>query len=184
MQDWKRVEETANDESFPTREAESPAEVASDPLSTVADLSGNATMPTDDPGIDIVEVSSFDLKALRNCRKLRRLRLHFLEPRQHWFEFAKEKDHFQTISTFEFFTICVIDASKRIPIDRCCDYFKALCPELALLGFIESSGHGHSFAEWISPPELEITALLLRDREYDFKQRISLSITVSRSSPN
>ncbi|GBN53800.1 hypothetical protein AVEN_237891-1 [Araneus ventricosus] len=57
---------------------------------------------------------SFDLKALRNCRELRRLRLYF-EPQRHWYEFlSKAKNHFQTHEYLEFFTVCEIHECERI----------------------------------------------------------------------
>ncbi|GBO30458.1 hypothetical protein AVEN_108753-1 [Araneus ventricosus] len=124
---------------------------------------------------DIHSSFSFDLKALRNCRKLRRLRLHF-EPRQHWFEFlAKEKDHFQTHKYLEFFTICVIDASKRIPYDDVAIILQH-CPELTSLGFIESSGALSQLRRMdISPPELKLRHCCWRDREYDLAEYPSQS---------
>ncbi|GBN99900.1 hypothetical protein AVEN_50833-1 [Araneus ventricosus] len=67
---------------------------------------------------DLHSPFSFDLKALRNCRKLSRLRLHF-QPQQHWYEFlAKEKDHFQTHKCLEFFTVCHQNLiSENVPND-------------------------------------------------------------------
>ncbi|GBN37986.1 hypothetical protein AVEN_18406-1, partial [Araneus ventricosus] len=57
----------------------------------------------------------FDLKALRNCKKLRSVKLHF-RPRQHWYEFlAKENAHFQPHKYLEFFTVCPLKESIPIP---------------------------------------------------------------------
>ncbi|GBO42745.1 hypothetical protein AVEN_106959-1 [Araneus ventricosus] len=138
------------------------AELRSEISEALRNLLGNA------PNLkDIHSSFSFDLKALRNCRKLRRLRLHF-EPQQHWFEFlAKEKDHFQTHKYLEFFTVCVIDASNRIPYDDVVIILQH-CPELTSLGFIESSGALSQLHRMnISPSELKLRHCCWRDREYD-----------------
>ncbi|GBL66552.1 hypothetical protein AVEN_171115-1 [Araneus ventricosus] len=138
------------------------AQLRSEISEALGNLLGNA------PNLkDIHSSFCFDLKALRNCRKLRRLRLHF-EPQQHWYEFlAKEKDHFLTHKCLEFFTICVIDASNRIPYDDVVIILQH-CPELTSLGFIESSGALSQLRRMnISPSELKLRHCCWRDIEYD-----------------
>ncbi|GBO37420.1 hypothetical protein AVEN_156082-1 [Araneus ventricosus] len=149
----------------PTRSEVFPAQLRSEISEALGNLLRNS------PNLkDIHSSFSFDLKVLRNCRKLRRLKLHF-EPQQHWYEFlAKEKDHFQTHKYLEFFTICVIDASKRIPYDDVVIILQH-CPELTSLGFIESSGALSQLLKLnISPSELKLRHCCWRDREYDLAE--------------
>ncbi|GBN56285.1 hypothetical protein AVEN_10770-1 [Araneus ventricosus] len=117
---------------------------------------------------DLHSSFSFDLKALRNCRKLRRLRLHFL-PQQHWYEFlTKEKGHFLSHKCLEFFTVCHQNLMfENVPYDDVVIILQH-CPELTSLGFIESSGALSQLHRMnISPSELKLRHCCWRDREFD-----------------
>ncbi|GBM74422.1 hypothetical protein AVEN_39215-1 [Araneus ventricosus] len=111
---------------------------------------------------------SFDLKALRNCQELRRLRLHF-EPQQHWYEFLpKEKDRFQTHKCLEFFTVCQYEAIfPNAPYDDVVIILRH-CPKLTSLGFIESSGALSQLHRMgISASELKLRHCYWREEEGD-----------------
>ncbi|GBN12666.1 hypothetical protein AVEN_47083-1 [Araneus ventricosus] len=78
----------------------------------------------------------FDLKALRNCKKLRSVRLHYC-PQQPLYNFlAKENGNFEPHKYLEFLTVCRIRV--LIPSDEIVVILRH-CPELTSLGYIESS---------------------------------------------
>ncbi|GBN12664.1 hypothetical protein AVEN_47081-1 [Araneus ventricosus] len=112
---------------------------------------------------DLRSSIGFDLKALRNCKNLRYVKLLF-QPQQHWYDFlAKENDQFQPHKYLEFFTICGLLGLEQIP---CGDIVVILrhCPELTSLGFLESSealSLLHNMP--ISPSELKLRHCFWRD---------------------